>query len=230
MATKKVKKAVKRNMPTKKPPLPRVLIIQNDVLCPPASAIEALISYDIPYQLVFAFHNNAFKKLHPLMYEAIIILGGRAGVYQQNNKDKLWLKNEINFVKLALNNKIPILGICLGCQILAYCVGGNVNPGTNGVEIDFDKWFYNNSTKNISEVDPFLYAIKQKNLDQYIVLFHGDTFTLPKEYNIPNSNEILNVKVLAKSNKKGYNMLFRVGNYNYGFQGHPELTCMINII
>ena len=32
-------------------------------------------------------------------------------------------------MKEALYNKVPVLGICLGCQLLAECVGGKAYQG-----------------------------------------------------------------------------------------------------
>ena len=47
--------------------VPKVLIIQNDLLCSPCTAIASLIDNDIQYQVLYAFHDNAFKFIHPLI-------------------------------------------------------------------------------------------------------------------------------------------------------------------
>ena len=60
--------------------------------------------------------------------------------------------------------------------------------------------------------------LQPKGDDKYIILFHGDTFSLPEKCKVSGQK----VTLLATTSK--YNTLFRVGNYSYGFQGHPELT------
>ena len=120
---------------------PKVAIIQNDLLCNPCTAIASLIEHDIEYHVVFAFHENALKKLHPLHYDAIIVLGGRAAVYEESG----YLLKEMEFMVKSLEFGVPILGICLGSQLLAKCVGGEVVPGLNGPEIGYKKWTFSRS-------------------------------------------------------------------------------------
>eukprot|EP01083_Nonionella_stella_P076160 207400_1 len=209
-----------RSKVTKLAPSPRVLIIQNDVLCPPCSAIVSLIEHDIPYQVIYGFHENAFTSIEPLMYEAIIVLGGRSGVYDAHRLK--WLQNQIMFIETALKEKVPVLGICLGAQILAHSAGGEVMVGDKGVEIGYQDWiFVEPEAKNTSadtELDPFIHALKCKDMDKFVILFHGDTFTLPSKCEL-NGQE---VEVLANTTK--YLTLFKIGKYSYGFQGHPELN------
>eukprot|EP01084_Bolivina_argentea_P161186 280624_1 len=204
---------------TKKAPSPRVLIIQNDVLCPPCSAIASLIEHEIPYQVIYGFHEFAFRNIEPIMYEAIIVLGGRAGAYE-SDKFK-WLENEMKFIKTALKNKIPILGICLGCQLLAKCAGGEVFPGDKGVEIGYQDWIFDeeeNKNDDMNKLDPFLHALQYKDMDKYVILFHGDTFSVPVKCTLNDEN----IQILAKTEK--YLTLYKIGEYSYGFQGHPELN------
>merc|ERR1712154_368478 len=39
---------------------------------------------------------------------------------------------------------VPILGICLGAQLLAQCSGGKVVPGQKGIELGYQKWKFSN--------------------------------------------------------------------------------------
>lgn len=58
-------------------------------------------------------------------YSALIILGGPMGLYELDQYP--WLKQELAFIqKLLRGTSIPVLGICLGAQILAHLLGGSV--------------------------------------------------------------------------------------------------------
>lgn len=55
----------------------------------------------------------------------LLVMGGPMSV---NDADS-WIAEERHFVKAAMNNKIPVLGICFGAQLLAKASGGSVVPG-----------------------------------------------------------------------------------------------------
>jgi GMP synthase-like glutamine amidotransferase len=61
-------------------------------------------------------------------YEALIILGGPQSV---NRLDMFpWLRAEIEFIRRALVANAPVLGICLGSQLIASACGLRVLPGS----------------------------------------------------------------------------------------------------
>lgn len=113
-----------------------MLIIQNDLLVNACVAIQSLIDHDIVYDVIYAYHDHAFRGLHPLMYSGILVLGGRTAVYSE----KPWILQEIDFMKKALESNVPILGTCLGSQLLAKSIGGKVIKGQSGLEIGYKKW------------------------------------------------------------------------------------------
>ncbi|MBR9729104.1 type 1 glutamine amidotransferase [Shewanella intestini] len=57
-------------------------------------------------------------------FDAIIVLGGPMHV---GAGDK-WLQYERQFIGLALASNVPILGICLGAQLLAAELGAKISP------------------------------------------------------------------------------------------------------
>jgi GMP synthase (glutamine-hydrolysing) len=107
-------------------------------------------------------------------YGGFIILGGPMGVYE---KDKYpWISKELMVVQEILRQKKPILGVCLGAQIIAEAAGGRVYPG-HGPEIGWfpirlDDWFYKRNPC-FFQIDP----TKPHTVFQW----HGDTFELPSE-------------------------------------------------
>ena len=62
----------------------------------------------------------------PQEYQAIIIMGGPMGVYDE--ADYPFLRAEHAFLQRALAHNVPMLGICLGSQLLAKALGARVYP------------------------------------------------------------------------------------------------------
>lgn len=65
----------------------------------------------------------------------ILSLGG-----PQNIGDAFsWLDAEARFLKAAHERQLPVIGICLGAQLIAHALGGKVGPmGAPGAEFGFD--------------------------------------------------------------------------------------------
>jgi GMP synthase-like glutamine amidotransferase len=57
-------------------------------------------------------------------FDLLIIMGGPMGTYDY--EENPWLRNEKEFIKQAIESGKPVLGICLGAQILADILGARV--------------------------------------------------------------------------------------------------------
>ena len=57
----------------------------------------------------------------------LVVLGGPMGVYDADRYPRL--NQELELLRLALERGTPILGICLGSQLLAAALGARVYPG-----------------------------------------------------------------------------------------------------
>jgi GMP synthase (glutamine-hydrolysing) len=133
----------------------------------------------------------------PLGYDAIVILGGPMAVY-----DNLpYLQKEQELIRNAMRNDTPVLGICLGSQLIAQAAGGRVYKGRKK-EIGW----YNVYLTPASSNDIF-----RGFTDKMIRIFqwHGDTYDLPA-----------NAKILAYSDL--YPQAFRIGSA-VGVQFHFEV-------
>lgn len=143
--------------------------------------------------------------------DILIVLGGPMGVYEMDKYPHL--KTCSRIIREAINRGIKILGICLGAQMIAYCLGGNVFPGPEK-EIG---WHYIELTGGGLK-DPLIrqLAIHPSVGDFWrrfkVFHWHGDTFELPAS------------TVLLASSKIYKNQAFRYGNNTYGFQFHIEVT------
>ncbi|USD22904.1 type 1 glutamine amidotransferase [Microbulbifer variabilis] len=97
-----------------------ILIIQHEEHEGPGYIADWASQRQIPTILIkpqiSTFPNTGFR--------GVIILGG-----MMNVKDHIslpWLAGEIHWVKSIINRQAPILGICLGAQILAHTLGADI--------------------------------------------------------------------------------------------------------
>ncbi|WP_238999267.1 type 1 glutamine amidotransferase [Macrococcoides bohemicum] len=107
------------------------------------------------------------KKNHILPYEKdidlLIVLGGLMSVHD----DIPWLNHEKTLIKGLIHNNKPLLGICLGAQLIAEVLGGEVYPNSKGKEVGF----------GVIKKQTNDYSFLPQQLD--VLHWHGDTFTLP---------------------------------------------------
>jgi GMP synthase-like glutamine amidotransferase len=66
-------------------------------------------------------------------YDATIILGGEANVDQE--AEHPWLRDEKAYIQDLLETGRPVLGVCLGAQLIAEAAGAPVGPLPGGPEI-----------------------------------------------------------------------------------------------
>ncbi|AEE14545.1 glutamine amidotransferase class-I [Thermodesulfobium narugense DSM 14796] len=112
---------------------------------------------------------NNTSKIDLDEYNFLIILGGYMGVYEYDKYP--FLKDEFKIVESALNKDLPIIGICLGSQILAHVLGARVYKGEKGKEIGWYEMYKQYDHKFIHNFPTKFKAF----------CWHGDTFDLPKD-------------------------------------------------
>jgi GMP synthase (glutamine-hydrolysing) len=131
-------------------------------------------------------------------FSAIILLGGPMSVYEGIP----FLNKEQSLIRDAFRRNIPILGVCLGSQLIAGALGGTVYKGAKK-EIG---WYDVKLTDK--GLDNLFKGLKKSELR--VFQWHGDTYTLPQD-----------AVVLAYSDL--YPQAFRIGSA-YGLQFHLEVT------
>lgn len=69
----------------------------------------------------------------PLEPDLLVLLGGPIGVYETDAYP--FLATEIAWAKARLEADRPILGLCLGAQVMTVALGGAVKPGTKEIGV-----------------------------------------------------------------------------------------------
>lgn len=82
---------------------------------------EVLGRNHIDYELIAIDSGDPIPKT-PKSYSALIFLGGPMSV----NDPLAWISRELDLIRAAQSSGVPILGICLGAQLIAKALGGTV--------------------------------------------------------------------------------------------------------
>src|SRR6266704_1453374 len=150
------------------------------------------------YQIENIEDQNEAVPTNAKRYAAIIILGGPMSVYDNDE----YLKKEQELIRHALKLEIPILGICLGSQLIAQAIGGNVYKGGKK-EIGWSNVMLNHAGYN-----GLFKGINGKSIK--VFQWHGDTYDLPPKATIMASSKL-------------YPQAFRFGSA-IGIQFHMEVN------
>ena len=135
-------------------------------------------------------------------YEALIVLGGPMNSDQINSYPNLM--TEVEIIREAVKRDISVLGICLGAQLLAKALGGEVSRN-EAREIG---WHDVELTEQ-GAADPVLSTFSEV---QRVFQWHEDGISLPPESVHLAASDASNVQA------------FRFGEHAYGFQFHLEVN------
>ena len=132
----------------------------------------------------------------------LVIMGGPMGVYEYDQYS--FLRHEMKLIESFLKEEKPILGVCLGSQLLASTLGAEVKKGPRK-EIGWFQIHLRDEAGN----DP-LWKDQPKSFTAYH--WHGDIFDLPKG------------GVSLASSDLTTQQAFRYQTNAYGFLFHMEVT------
>ena len=135
----------------------------------------------------------------------LIVMGGPMVVYEQDRHP--FLRQEIGLIDQALRGEKPVLGICLGSQLLAAALGARVTKGKKK-EIGW----HGVTLKEAAKSDPLWMGVEPSFIAYH---WHGDIFELPSGAVSLGSSELTKCQV------------FRYGHHAYGFLFHIEITEMM---
>jgi GMP synthase (glutamine-hydrolysing) len=140
---------------------------------------------------------------HPSLegYHGLVVLGGPMSVYH----DHLYrhLTTEMKLIEDAMKRNLPVLGICLGAQLIAKTLGADVYPNPQK-EIG---WYDLQSTTEAAKD----LVLKSLGHTEKVFQWHGDTFDIPAG------------AVHLAASHLCVNQAFRYGENVYGLQFHLEV-------
>jgi GMP synthase (glutamine-hydrolysing) len=134
--------------------------------------------------------------------DLLVVMGGACGVYQAGLYP--FLEAERRIIGQRLEAGRPVLGICLGAQLMAAALGAEVHKGDAGPEKGWHPVNVTQAGRN-TPARHFDAALTQ------VMQWHGDTFTAP-----PGA-------VLLAGSEKYPHQMFQAGTNSIGIQFHPEV-------
>jgi len=144
------------------------------------------------------FESGKFPDLKKI--DLLVVMGGPMSVNDEDNFP--WLVSEKQFILEAINSGKPVLGVCLGAQLIASAIGARVYRN----HVKEIGWFpIHGMLSNNTSVFSFPPSMK-------VFHWHGETFDLPS-----------GATRLAKSDGCE-NQAFQFGKSVIGLQFHLETT------
>jgi GMP synthase (glutamine-hydrolysing) len=156
---------------------------------------------DLPYRYV-NLYATAPPEIREDDWSALVVMGGPMNVDETDRYP--FLAAEVRWLRGAVAADRPVLGVCLGSQLLAKALGARVYP--NPVK---EIGWYEIELTPAAAADPLFCDCAPAEM---VFQWHGDTFDLPAGA-VP----------LARS-RDCANQAFRYGRTAYGLQFHLETT------
>jgi GMP synthase (glutamine-hydrolysing) len=133
-------------------------------------------------------------------HDGVVVFGGPMGA----NDSLDWVRREIDWLETPLAEEKPLLGLCLGAQMLARALGARV-------------FRYDDKRSEIGyyaiEPTPAGERLCSGPFPRTVYQWHTDGFDLPE-----------GAELLATGGPKFPNQAYRYGRHAVGLQFHPEVT------
>ncbi len=172
-----------------------IMVLRNDPIVPPGYLGDALDRTDRPWRVVRLDEGEVLPM--PDEVSAVVALGGAMGAYQAEAYP--YLDREKRFFSACVDAEVPLLGICLGSQLLADALGGRAYRADTPEAV-----FAPVTLTADGASDPVTATLA----DRRVLRLHQDTWDPP-----PGST------TLAEGG--GFLQAFRIGSA-IGVQPHPE--------
>lgn len=167
----------------------------------PYAIAEALTGAGVPTDICRLYEGRAVPASVDTV-AGLVVMGGSMAAYSDEGFPTR--RAELDLLAAALDAGTPVLGVCLGAQLLVHAAGGRVFPGTAGPEIGW-------APVRLLEAaaDDALFGGLDGPLQ--VLHWHGDTFEPPSG------------AVLLASSDRYVNQAVRIGEAAWGLQFHLEV-------
>lgn len=179
----------------------KVLILQNAVGEPPGQIVDYLSWSGVAFETLPLYSYDPPELDWPHV-RGLVVLGGPMNV--DETEQFPFLLKERRWLLQATRRELPVLGICLGAQLLARSLGARVFP--NPVK---EIGWYELTFTPATESDLLFSGVPWKGT---VFQWHGDTFTLPEG------------AALLATGVTCVHQAFRFGTCAWGLQFHLEVT------
>jgi GMP synthase (glutamine-hydrolysing) len=179
----------------------KILVLQHHPAENLGAAADALEEAALAWQYVRVFDSHPIPK-DVKGIGGLIVMGGAESVYQLDRYP--YLRDEMALIESALAADKPILGICLGSQLLAATLGAEVRRGEHR-EIG---WYPVRLSAGAQD-DRLMHGLP---LEFVAAHWHSDVFDLPQ-----------GAVALAASDRTPV-QAYRYGAKAYGLLFHAEMT------
>jgi GMP synthase (glutamine-hydrolysing) len=133
-------------------------------------------------------------------YDAVVVFGGQMNVDQEDEHP--WLREEDEAIRSLVARGMPLLGVCLGGQLLAKAAGAHVGPSP-----EREGGFVRVELTDDAEGDP-IFGSLPREFDVFAM--HEYAFHVPE-----GAVELARSSVCSQA--------FRLGDRAWGVQFHPEI-------
>lgn len=178
-----------------------IVVFQHDPFEDLGFFAEILEKQKANYRVIRLFHGEMPAEDWEHL-KALIVLGGPMSAHQE--ADYPFLRWEKAIIRAAMDESVPILGVCLGAQLIAAALGTSVFRG----RVREIGWSPISVTAH-GQVDSLLGYLPE---NATVFQWHGDGFDLPSG------------AIRLASSVHYENQAFRLGKSIYGLQFHLEVT------
>ena len=181
---------------------PTILFIQNYATDPPHLVGRWLMELGFKIEIIRAYEGDSIPHELAPHLSAVIPLGGAMGALDDHIAP--WLSDERLLLKALISDGVPVLGICLGAQLLGAALGGEIG--------------------RLSQSEIGIYEISQVASDSIMNI--GSS--MPTAQWHEDFVEVLpsGATLIAESDTCP-TQIFKVGELSYGIQCHPEADASI---